>query len=361
MMLAGTIWERELLEFAQRRRALVIKLTFPLVFGIPLVVAAPPVYAAVTLTMLIAIIGGLGAGAVLTRERHSGLTLRYRTLPVTPGRLLIERLSTSAVIDLLQVTPVLVLIALRHPSQVTWWPALVLSTVAVLLIGNLMGAVASTLSDSPGEVMLYVFIVLLPLLFLSGVFTSLTEPALLAVSRLLPFSYLHESLVGALGGFAVIVLTALYPTFFVTLITLFFWPAVVAFSIWFLTLGGILLYNLRWDRFRLRKGAHILIGYATAATEHIFLFIIVALDSYLLTPRAGQGFSAFFNPSYWPELGHRFVGNLSWASFFIAAVAAVYAAASHLPANRMYFHWVARTSLVVGFVTLVVQLVLGAG
>ena len=168
------------------------------------------------------------------------------------------------------------------------------------------------------------------------------------------------SLGATLGGFAVIVLTALYPTFFVTLITLFFWPAVVAFTIWFLTLGGILLYNLRWDNFRLRKGMHILIGYLTAATEHIFLFIIVALDSYLLTPGPGQGMAAFFNPSYWPELGHRFVGNLSWASFFIAAVAAVYAAASHQPANRLYFHWAARTSLVVGFGTLVVQIVLGA-
>jgi hypothetical protein len=48
--------------------------------------------------------------------------------------------------------------------------------------------------------MLYVFIPLLPLLYLSGVFTSITQPALLAVSRLLPFSYLHESLLGALGG-----------------------------------------------------------------------------------------------------------------------------------------------------------------
>jgi len=199
-MLPGTIWQRELVEFAQRRRALVIKLAFPLVFGIPLVIAAPPLYAAVTLTMLIAIIGALGAGAVLSRERLSGLTLRYRTLPVTPGRLLIERLSTSAVIDLMQVMPVLLFVALRHPSEFAWWPALVLSTAAVLLIGNLMGAVASTLSDSPGEVMLYVFIPLLPLLYLSGVFTPLTQPALLVVSRLLPFSYLHESLLGALGG-----------------------------------------------------------------------------------------------------------------------------------------------------------------
>ena len=166
------------------------------------------------------------------------------------------------------------------------------------------------------------------------------------------------SLGATLGGFAVLVISALYGKFFVTLITIFFWPAVIAFSIWFLTLGGLLLYNLRWDRFLTRKGLHIAIGYATAGTEHIFLFVIVALDSYMLTP--GSGVGAFFNASYWPELGHRFVGNLSWASFFIAAVAAVYAAASRLPVNRFYFHWAARTSLVVGFVTLAVQVAIGA-
>src|SRR6202023_2724435 len=88
----------------------------------------------------------------------------------------------------------------RHRGQFAWWPALLLSVACVLLIGNLMGAVASTLSDSPGEVMLYVIIPLLPLLYLAGVFTPLTQPALLVVSRLLPFSYLHESLLGALGG-----------------------------------------------------------------------------------------------------------------------------------------------------------------
>lgn len=166
------------------------------------------------------------------------------------------------------------------------------------------------------------------------------------------------SLGATFGGFAVIVLVGLYSKLFVTLITLFFWPAVVAFSIWFLTLGGILLYNLRWDQMQPRKGLHIALGYATAATEHIFLIIIVAIDSFMLTP--GTGIGAFFNASYLPELAHRFIGNLSWASFFIAAVAAVYAAASRQPVDRLYFHWAARTSLVVGFVTLVVQIALGA-
>jgi ABC-type multidrug transport system permease subunit len=201
MMLAGTIWQREFVEFSQRRRALVIKLLFPLLVAIPLLFSgAPAFYAAMALTMLVAIIGTLGAGAVLTRERQAGLTVRYRTLPVTPGRLLLERLATNAAIDFLQLAPVLVLIGLRHPGAFAWWPALLLTVAAVLLIGNLLGATASVLSDSPGEVMLYVFIPLLPVLYLSGVFTPLTQPALLLVSRLLPFSYLHESLLGALGG-----------------------------------------------------------------------------------------------------------------------------------------------------------------
>ena len=200
-MLTGTIWQRELIEFAQRRRALVIKMAFPFLLAVPLVLTgAPPIYAAMAITMLIAIIGGIGSGAVLSRERQIGLNLRYRTLPVTPGRLLIERLGTNALIDSIQLVPVLLLIALRHPFDLVWWPALIVGTAAVLLTGNLIGALASTLSSSPGEVMLYVVIPLLPLLYLSGVFTPLSHPALLVISRLLPFSYLHEALLGSLGG-----------------------------------------------------------------------------------------------------------------------------------------------------------------
>src|SRR5256714_15557849 len=100
MMLPATIWQRELIEFAQRRRALVIKLAFPLLVAIPLVLSgAPSIYAAMALTMLTAIVGALGAGAVLTRERQTGLTLRYRNLPGPPGRRPIGRLSPKAGTD----------------------------------------------------------------------------------------------------------------------------------------------------------------------------------------------------------------------------------------------------------------------
>lgn len=199
--LPSSIWQRELVDFGQRRRALVIKLAFPVLVAFPLIATpAPAFYAAGALTMLVAIIGAIGAGAVMSRERLAGLTLRYRTLPVRPGRLLFERLSASAAIDFFQVLPVLILIALARPAGYLWWPALILTVAAVLAIGNLLGAVASTLSDSPGEVMLFVFIPLLPLFFLAGVFTPLPDPILLTVSRLIPFSYLQQALLGAIGG-----------------------------------------------------------------------------------------------------------------------------------------------------------------
>src|SRR5205814_10625279 len=111
-----------------------------------------------------------------------------------------EALAADPALVFVELIPVLVLVGLRRPSTFAWWPALLLSTGAVLLIGNLIGAIASTLSQSPGEVMLYVVIPLLPLFYLSGIFTPPSEPALLVVSRLLPFSYLHEALLGGLGG-----------------------------------------------------------------------------------------------------------------------------------------------------------------
>jgi cytochrome bd-type quinol oxidase subunit 1 len=167
------------------------------------------------------------------------------------------------------------------------------------------------------------------------------------------------SLGATLGSFAVLVLLGLYPKLFTSLITSFFWPMLLAFLSWFITIPLLLLYVFRWRAMELRKGAHITIGVAGGLSEQLFLVLIVGLDSFLLTPSKTLGLQSFFNASYLPELGHRFVGNLSWSAFFIAAVMAAYAGFSRQLEERLYFHWAARVSLVVGFVTLVLQVILG--
>lgn len=201
--LAGTIWQRELVEFSGRRVALLVKLAYPLVLGVPLLFTRVPAFdAAMALTMLVGLTSALGTGAVLSRERVSGLALRYRLLPVRPGALVVERLAVYAAIDLLQFVPLLVLLAFRHPEAAAFWPALVVTLAGSVLAGNLLGALASTLSRAPAEVMLYTVIALLPAFYLAGVFVPPRQPVMILVSRLLPFSYLHDALLGSLAAAA---------------------------------------------------------------------------------------------------------------------------------------------------------------
>src|SRR5207253_10745587 len=105
-MLPATIWQRELVEFLQRRRALVIKLTFPLLIGMPLILGGAPLFSAATaLPMLVAVIGAVGSAALLRPERSTGLPLRYPTLPRRPAPLSFQPLATTSPTDSLQRAP----------------------------------------------------------------------------------------------------------------------------------------------------------------------------------------------------------------------------------------------------------------
>ncbi|HZU15436.1 MAG TPA: ABC transporter permease [Candidatus Dormibacteraeota bacterium] len=201
LSLPASIPARELAELVRRPRALAVKMLFPLAVAVPLLhSSAPGFYAAMAVTMLLATMAPLGAGAVLSRERSAGLLLRYRLLPAPPGRVGMERVLAGAGVDLLQVVPVLALVMVGRPGAAAWWPALWLGAAATLVAGNLLGALASTVTRSPGEVMLVVLLPVLPALYLAGVFTPFTDPVMGTVTRLLPFTYLHQALLGALGG-----------------------------------------------------------------------------------------------------------------------------------------------------------------
>jgi cytochrome d ubiquinol oxidase subunit I len=167
------------------------------------------------------------------------------------------------------------------------------------------------------------------------------------------------SLGAVFASFAVFSLTGLYPNFFIRVMTIFFWPMLYAFLSWFVTFAALLIYVTRWERWAEHKARHIATGYVGGLVEQSFLFFIVGLDSYMLTPGNGIGLSAFFNPSYWPELLHRFVGNLSWASYLIAAVYIATAALRWERADAPYYRWAAKLAMTTGFVFLIPQVLIG--
>ena len=163
-----------------------------------------------------------------------------------------------------------------------------------------------------------------------------------------------------LAAFAVTMMLPLWSNLFVRLWTLFWQPMLTAFLTWAVTITLLLVYVYRWNRMSSRsKAAHVAVGYLAALSEHSFLFLIVGVDSFMLTPNQASGWAAIFNASFWPELFHRFVGDLSWVSLFAAAVMLLYGAANRDELQRAYYGRAARASLVVGFALLIPQAVSG--
>ncbi len=169
------------------------------------------------------------------------------------------------------------------------------------------------------------------------------------------------SLGATLGAFAVFMLTGLYPNQFISLAILFFKVLLIAFISWFLTIALLFVYTYKWEAVidRMGRRFHIGLGFLGGASEQLFLFLIVGLDSFLLTPNDGRDFGALFNPSFWEELGHRFSGNLSWSSLLIGAVMIGYWATHRDEEDRAYYAWAARVSLLVGFLLLIPQAIGG--
>lgn len=168
------------------------------------------------------------------------------------------------------------------------------------------------------------------------------------------------SLGAVLGSFAVFSLTGLYPNLLIRLVIIFFLPVLYAFLSWFVTIAAELVYYYRWEAWaEEHRWRHIAVGYIAGLVEQSFLFFIVGLDSYMMTPGRGLGPGIFFNASYWPELLHRFVGNLSYASFLIALVMVVLSARRWESRDAPYYRWAAGLSMLVGFAMLLPQAVIG--
>ncbi len=168
------------------------------------------------------------------------------------------------------------------------------------------------------------------------------------------------SLGATLGAFAVFSLTGLYGSAFIPLVIRLWEPMLIAFVSWFLTIPLLLVYTYRWIQISERtKAGHIALGYLGGISENLFLFLIVGLDSFMLTPNSGGGFGALFNGSFWPEFFHRFTGNLSWGALMVAGVLIAWRSFHREERERAYYAWAARVSLGVGVLLLVPQAIEG--
>ncbi len=196
------LWQVELRGTLARRRALIIKLAFPLVLVIPLVTTgAPQFFDAMLLTVLIAMVGTVGTGVTITRARGSGWLDRLAVLPLPAWRVGLELFYAGWLMDCVQATLVMVVIAIADRPDPLTLLATWLIALATLAFSGAIGLAIAALTDHPGEAMLYLAVVLAPLLFLAGLFTGVpaTGPRYW-VAQILPFTYLGEAFQLVLGG-----------------------------------------------------------------------------------------------------------------------------------------------------------------
>ena len=128
--------------------------------------------------------------------------------------------------------------------------------------------------------------------------------------------------VGATMAVAGLFLTwGFFPTFLPTLWWQFYWGLVAAELAWLGELAVLLLYYFLWDKLSGRaKPLHVLLGLLWLPLSAIQQAVLFPMVDFMMTPTPAQ---PYFNPSVMPQLTHRFMGNLSWTGFAIAAFAGI--------------------------------------
>ncbi|HEX3604766.1 MAG TPA: ABC transporter permease [Candidatus Dormibacteraeota bacterium] len=201
-VLPGTPWGREWLVTLSHPRALIMRVAVPLLLAVPLVAGgAPTFWAAMLLSVLVAMVGAVGSGITLARARASGHLARLAITPGAAWSTVGAWVLAAAAVDLMQLTPALGVAALGGGGGWAAAGALLLCAAAALLVANVLGCALAMLAGGAAEVLLDVSVVLAPLLFLGGLFTGVPRTGWRwPVARIDPFSHLHSSLIGALGG-----------------------------------------------------------------------------------------------------------------------------------------------------------------
>jgi hypothetical protein len=201
-LLPGTPWGREWLVTLAHPRALAMRVAVPLLLAVPLVTGgAPTFWAAMLITVLVAMVGAVGSGMTLARARASGHLARLAVTPGPAWRATGSWVLAAAAVDAVQLLPALAVVVVGGGAGAEAAGTLLLCVASTLLLANALGCALALLAGGAAEVLLDVAVVLAPLLFLGGLFTGVPRQGWrFLAARLDPFAHLHSGLIGALGG-----------------------------------------------------------------------------------------------------------------------------------------------------------------
>ncbi len=196
------VWRTEWLTALRRRRLLTLNTAIPLILVASIAFStAPAVHSAAVFAVLFALFGTFGSSIPLIRDGESGLLRRYVLTGVHPGGLLLQHLFATAALDLIQLTPSVLVIALARGSSAAQLVMVVPAMVLGLVAANALGALTAALAKSVAEGALFSAVAALLLLHLGGAFrTPIPGTWQATLETWSPFRPLHESLLAATGA-----------------------------------------------------------------------------------------------------------------------------------------------------------------
>lgn len=184
-----------------QRRLFVLNTVIPLALVGPIAIGgAPRVHAAVVFTLIIAFFGVFGQAIPLARDAERGLTARFLLAGVSPHTFVGQRIAAHAALDIVQLTPALLVIAIAYHVDAGTLAALAGATLLALVAGNALGVLIAALARSIAEAALFSAVIALFMLHAAGVFRA-PVPGSVAeqVRAVIPFTGLHHAMQNALG------------------------------------------------------------------------------------------------------------------------------------------------------------------
>ncbi len=196
------VWRTEWLIALRRRRLLMLNTLIPLAFvGSIAFSPAPGVHAAAVFAVLFVLFGTFGSSIPLIRDAESGLLQRYALTGVHPGGLLLQRVFATAVLDLVELSPSVLVIVVARGTSASQLAMIVPAMVLGLIAANALGTITAALAKSVAEGALFSAVAALLLLHWAGTFRSPAPGTWQAtLEAWSPFRPLHEALLAASGG-----------------------------------------------------------------------------------------------------------------------------------------------------------------
>jgi len=129
--------------------------------------------------------------------------------------------------------------------------------------------------------------------------------------------------IGAITGVGIWFITSgLVPAAIGSMLRIFFWPWFLEWIVFALEVVVILIMYFTWDQWRKeQKKYHIRLGFIYILLACMSAFIITGILGFMLTPDGWPGnrnfWSAFFNPTFWPQLAWRISIAFSMGALFM--------------------------------------------